>query len=268
MHDMNKLNNKEGENIQLYEVIRVIHDIPIFLEDHLDRLYHSAQLMNIETMPKYAELSKTIYTFLDSEKRGIGNIKLNFTFQTPQDNPYLQLEFIPHHYPEAEEYRKGVNVGLIYADRPVPHAKVHHAEIRDRANQQIAEHQLFETLMIDSAGNITEGSRSNVFFIKNEVLYSAPEETILLGITWIKVLQICKSSGITVIQSPIPKETLSQYDGAFLTGTSPKILPIHAIEQLRYQTALPILKKLQKSYQLLIDQYIEKGKDKRAKTKV
>ena len=245
-----------SDSIQLYEVIRVIEGIPIFLEDHLDRLFESARLTVMNHLPDAVSLAAMIKNFITTQKKATGNIKLSFSFNNLSITPKGEITFIPHSYPSQEEYSNGVKVGLLYADRPIPNAKIQNTDIRERANQAISANEVFEVLLIDSEGNITEGSRSNVFFIKNGTLFSSPGDKILRGITWIKVLQICTTAGIQVIESAIPANKIDQYEAAFLTGTSPKLLPISSIDNLVYNTDHPLLTRLQEMYNQLIEDYL------------
>lgn len=247
----------QQNTIQLYEVIRITEGIPVFLEDHLDRLDHSAQLTGVDHLPDFKSLAEMIQNFVSGQKKDDGNIKLSFSFNSLCSAPGCELNYIPHYYPTPEEYTYGVKVGLLHADRPVPHAKVQNSGIRDRANQAISDNSLFEVLLINSEGNITEGSRSNVFFIKNDTLYSSPVEHILQGITRIKVLQLCRDAGITVIESAIPLNTLDKFEAAFLTGTSPKVLPISSIDKIVYKADLPLMIRLQHLYDQLVEKYLQ-----------
>jgi len=253
---MTEYQNIHHDVIQLYEVIRITEGIPVFLEEHLDRLYQSAQLTGMEHLPDSDSLATMIKEYISVQKRDTGNIKLSFTFSNPTAALQCELNFIPHHYPTQEQYTNGVKVGLLKAVRPLPHAKVQNSGIRDRANKSISDNSLYEVLLIDSEGNITEGSRSNVFFIKDETLYSSPVASILQGITRIKVMQLCENAGIRVIEMAIPANTLDQYEAAFLTGTSPKILPIATIDNIIYITDLPLLIKLQELYDKMVDDYL------------
>jgi len=242
--------------IQLYEVIRIVDGIPVFLEDHLNRLYHSAQLTCMDQLPDPVSLKAMIKEYISTQKRDAGNIKLSFSFIDSASEPQSELNFIPHYYPSDEEYTNGVKVGLLKAVRPIPHAKVQNSGIRERANQSISDNHLFEVLLIDSEGNITEGSRSNVFFIKNQTLYSSPVAKILEGITRIKIMQICETAGIRVIESAIPASTLDQFEAAFLTGTSPNVLPISSIEKIEFKTDLPLLLRMQELYDKMVEDYL------------
>lgn len=253
---MTEHQNIHQDVIQLYEVIRITEGIPVFLEEHLDRLYQSAQLTGMELLPDPVSMSAMIKEYISTQKQDTGNIKLSFTFCNTAAEPQCELIFIPHYYPTHEQYTNGVKVGLLKAVRPVPHAKVQNSGIRDRANQSISDNGLFEVLLIDSEENITEGSRSNVFFIKNGTLYSSPVASILQGITRIKVMQLCENVGIRVLEMAIPANTLDQYEAAFLTGTSPKILPISTIDNIIYNTDLPLLIKLRELYDKMVDDYL------------
>ncbi len=249
--------NIPDEPVQLYEVIRIIGGIPLFLEDHLNRLYHSARLTGMNQLPDYGLLTDLCRNFPDVQKRETGNIKLNLIFSANFSEPKYELSFIPHHYPDPEAYLNGVKVGLLNADRPFPNAKMQHTQIRNLADRLMEANHLFEVLLIDSAGEITEGSRSNVFFIKGETLYTAHREKILQGITWMKILQICKNEKIRVMETAIPTGDLDQFEGAFLTGTSPKVLPVSSVEKIAYRTDLPLLVRLQQRYDQMIADYLK-----------
>jgi branched-chain amino acid aminotransferase len=246
-----------SDSIQLYEVIRVIDAIPLFLEDHLDRLYHSASLTQIDQLPSLTSLSEMIKQYILDQKQKTGNIRLSFSLSDPSFAPQCEMNFIAHYYPTPQEYTRGVKVGLLNAVRPIPQAKVQNRALRDRANKKISENGFFEVLLVDSEGHITEGSRTNVFFIKNGMLYSSPVENILQGITRLKVMQLCQNAGIKVIESAIDSMTLDQYEATFLTGTSPMILPIYSIDNIIYKTDSPVLIRLRKLYDQLIENYIE-----------
>jgi branched-chain amino acid aminotransferase len=254
LHQVPKTNS---DSIQLYEVIRIIDAIPLFLEDHLDRLYHSARLTHVDTLPSLTSISQMIKQYISDQEKKTGNIRLSFSVSDPSSQPQCEMNFIAHYYPTPQEFTIGVKVGLLNAVRPIPHAKVQNPALRDRANKKISEKGFFEVLLVDLEGHITEGSRSNVFFIKNETLYSSPVEDILQGITRLKVMQLCQNAGIKVVESAIGSNTLDQYEAAFLTGTSPMILPIYSIDNIIYKTDSPLLIRLRKLYNQLIENYLE-----------
>ena len=91
----------------------------------------------------------------------------------------------------------------------------------------------FEALLVDSNGYIPEGSRSNIFFIKGDTVYTAPKGDVLLGITREYILKTCKELNIRVIEENIHICDLAKLDGAFMSGTSVNVLPIASIDDIK-----------------------------------
>jgi branched-chain amino acid aminotransferase len=119
------------------------------------------------------------------------------------------------------------------------------------------ENNWFEVLLVDGEGSITEGSRSNVFFVKDNDLYCAPLNKVLKGITLLKVLDICDEKGILVHFVNILPPMLSGFDAAFLTGTSPKVLPLCSVGENKFSTVNPVVEKIRKHYNQMIDEYMK-----------
>ena len=137
--------------------------------------------------------------------------------------------------------------------RSNPNVKYINADLRNSTNKLIEENNAYEVLLIDNEGFITEGSRSNVFFIKGETLYTSPLKYVLSGTSRKRVIDICKEHKITIIEQRISYDKINQYDVAFLTGTSPLILPIKQINTVNYLTNNSFLNKLMKYYFTLLE---------------
>lgn len=76
-------------------------------------------------------------------------------------------------------------------------------------------------------GYITEGTHSNIFFVRNSTLFTHPESNnILSGITRNNVIRIAKYSGIHVAEEALYIDTLKSIDEAFITNTSGEIVPV------------------------------------------
>jgi len=83
---------------------------------------------------------------------------------------------------------------------------------------------------VDQNGYITEGSRSNIFFIKNGKVHTPPAHAVLKGVTRSHVIGICKELGMEVTKGCLHKDEVSIIEGAFITGTTVDALPIASIE--------------------------------------
>lgn len=101
-------------------------------------------------------------------------------------------------------------------------------------------------------GLISEGSHSNIFFVKNGIVYTHPANAhILEGITRGIVIALCKKLNIKVKEAAVLKEEAFTMDEAFLTGTTTQIASIKMIgKHLYYDTDIPgpVTTKLQQAY--------------------
>ena len=101
---------------------------------------------------------------------------------------------------------------------------------------------------IDSEGFITEGTRTNFFAIKNNILFGSPEPKILPGVTRKTLLFVAKKYGFKVQEKNISLAKIGQYDGAFLTSTSTKIIPIRQIDDFIFAEIPAKLKEVMSAY--------------------
>jgi branched-chain amino acid aminotransferase len=120
----------------------------------------------------------------------------------------------------------------------------------------MSESGCYEVLLVNQRGEFTEGSRSNLFFLKDGVFITAISEDILPGITRQKVLDLIVARGKKVVERNLKEIELPLSEGAFLTGTSPKVLPIRTIDNQTFKTDHPEIRELMTDYDLLIEQYI------------
>jgi branched-chain amino acid aminotransferase len=122
----------------------------------------------------------------------------------------------------------------------------------------ITENDIYEVLLVNEDGLITEGSRSNIFFIENDQLITPPENLVLAGITRNLVIQVCQDENIPFAEKNLTYPELSGCSAAFITGTSPKVLPVNKIDDFRFHTGNPIMLAIIRKYNEMIGEYLAK----------
>lgn len=241
--------------MQVYEVLRVIDGVPLFAEDHLERLQSSCSLSGIESPLSAVQFSEQINVLIEANRIVTANLKIELAVLHSGQLSW-QMYPIAHQYPSGEDYLNGVRCGLLHLERVNPQAKVVQQIVREQANAAIATNNWYEAILVNAENSVTEGSRSNVFFIQAETVYTAPADQVLLGITRAKVLDCLRDMGVQLVQQPIDAERLPDFDAAFISGTSPKILPIAQIDGAAYSVENPLLQRLMFAYEQLISSYI------------
>jgi branched-chain amino acid aminotransferase len=236
----------EGNSI--YEVIRMVKGNPYFFQDHMERLAASVKLQGRELLADSASLRKAIISLTRSDKKKEANIKIIFNYNNDSSN-YL-VYFIEHSYPTEEQYKKGVKGILYYAERKDPESKVINHKLRSSIYHKLIHEGGYEALLVNEDNLITEGSRSNIFFLKDETLVTAPDNIILNGITRKSILEICRENNIGVKLECVKVDDISEYDAVFMTGTSPMVLPFNSIGDKFFSVGLPLIERLRKLYLL------------------
>jgi len=90
-----------------------------------------------------------------------------------------------------------------------------------------------EGIMLDSFGQVSEGSGENLFVVRNKRLFTAPVSAgILQGITRDSVTRIARDLGYEVVEQVMPREMLYIADELFFTGTAAEITPIRSVDRI------------------------------------
>lgn len=92
--------------------------------------------------------------------------------------------------------------------------------------QEAHENGLKECVFVRN-GFITEGSRSNIFFVIDGTLFTHPESNhILSGVTRKNVLRIAEESGIRIREEAVQENRIRFINEAFITNTSAEVTPV------------------------------------------
>ncbi len=239
----------------IYEVIRVMQGMPLFLDDHLNRFYNSLILKNVDF--SINKIKSDIDLLLKENRFVDGNIKIELFAKKNQFD--LFSYYVEHHYPSDVEYNKGVALKTLFAERNDPNAKVVHDNIKVDASKILKDRNIYEVLFVNKDGTVTEGSRSNIFFIKNTEIYTAPGNLVLLGITRKYVIQAIQRISIKINEKSFSLKDIATFDAAFLTGTSPMVLSVNKIDDFLFETH-KLTYSIFDSYTNIIKEYIKENK--------
>jgi branched-chain amino acid aminotransferase len=234
----------EGDSV--YEVIRMVKGKPVFFNDHIERLEKSVRFQQRNMVAGADTLCLDILKLTESEKRKEVNLKIIFNYKNSETNYLVYL--IKPIYPTKGQYINGVKGILFHAERKDPESKVINHKLRSEIYHKLILEGAYEALLVDRENRITEGSRSNIFFIRGGVLYTAPESVILNGITRKYILDICNEQGIKVVFECVKADEIDNYESSFMSGTSPTILPFRCIDNSFFNARLRLMTELRKLY--------------------
>lgn len=239
-----------GKNV--YEVIRVREGVPLFLEDHLHRFRASASSIGIPLVESDEVLTARLYQLVLKNEVSNQNIKLILNKKVG-----LLSFFTKSPYPPESYYQTGMKTTLLKLERQDPNIKIQREEYQKTVLAEREKTGAYEVLLVDQHDHVTEGSRSNLFIVKDGKLHTSPAKTVLLGIVRSKVVSICQEQGIEIVEQPIPVSELSSIEGAFISGTGNDVLPIASIDNVVLgSTKNPIIQTIMTEYRQLTNRYI------------
>jgi len=201
----------------LYETFRTLDFRPVFLQAHLDRLFSSANRigLNIEfTQSDILDmLSKVIHDFQDPNQRvrilAVPNKLIVYT-------SYLNLD--PSIY-------NGVSAITYKASREHPEIKTTDYHACLTAWKAAVNAGCFEAILMDGSGILYEGSRSNLFWVKDGKLFTRKED-VLPGTTRQIIIN---HSSVSIQYNTLNSMDLSNIDEVFLTNSGSGIIPVTSI---------------------------------------
>jgi len=249
--------------IGLFETMRSYGGRVFRLNDHLDRLFHSAAALNIPVTSQKLEIEYGIGELLRANQLTDARLRLTLTRgnikNTSPENPSPSTLFITAApltpYP-PEYYNKGMTVIISdYKQNPLEptagHKTINYFN-RLLALQQAQLKQAGEALWFTTANHLAEGCISNVFLVHNEVLLTPPLATpVLPGIIRKLVLELAGQNGIKAEEKPLTIQDLLQASEVFLTNSIMELMPITRIEKhaVGNEKPGPLYQKLHDLYQ-------------------
>ena len=234
-----------------YEVVRVMEGKILFLDDHLDRLKHSLSGSGISYPGGTAIVDNLRMLQVQNEFRE-GNIRICIQKRATGD-PDLLCYFVPYFYPEECTYLSGVQLVSYPYQRSDPGIKKWDDTFRVSVRELIRTHGVYEAALLNKRNEITEGSRSNIFFIGgDDRLVTPPSKDVLPGITREHVLRICREEGIGIMERPVALNDLDGFPSCFISGTSPKVLPVWQLDSFRFRVDHPVTRRIMELFESII----------------
>ena len=250
----------------VFEGLRV-YDGEIFkLEEHTERLFHSAKRMDIKipyTEEEINQATKKIVSVQNVQNGYIrpviwrGSEMMAVSAQKTKIHVAITTwEWGTYFDPKLKS--EGIKLNISKWRRPAPNTipwdtKASGLYMICTLSKHEAERDGYtDSLMLDHVGNIAEATGANIFFKdKNGELHTPIPDSFLDGITRRTVIEIAKSKNIQVNERKISPKELSSFDGCFLTGTAAEVTPVSKILEYNYKVCNLILD-LSSSYEKLV----------------
>ena len=232
----------------LFESIRIANNRPQFLKEHLKRLHGGMKVLKMNEHPLLNEafLETAIVELASKNKTGAGGrIRLTVYrndggLYTPDTNDvsfFIEADPLEDHFYTLNP--KGFTIDLYSEFKKQQHVLSNIKSANSILYVMAAIHKkqlgLDECLILNDKHCIIEGVSSNIFAVKNGVLYTPPvADGCVDGVMRRKIIQIAQANRIAVYEISIMQNVLLGADELFLTNAIHGIRWIVAYKQKRY----------------------------------
>lgn len=245
----------------IYEVMHIIDGVPLFHKEHFLRLQRSADLLGIELPFSHKNMLSWLKMCMESNQKFDGNIKMLYKFKNGRCFLPIKVLFFIEAYERIEsDYTNGVHVESLAKSRNKPNIKLTNRELRNSVNTKVQQANLNEVILTTQENYVTEGSRSNIFFVKNGNLYTPRATDILPGITREKVFEIARELNITITEKPIHSTEVKEMEAMFLSSTSRRVLPVVRFDNTEFDVSNEIIQVFMKKYDAVVSEYVNEQK--------
>jgi branched-chain amino acid aminotransferase len=233
----------------VFEMTRTFQHQPFKLREHLERLYASMRVVEIDCGMMLEEMEAATHETIQANREAIPP---EIDFQIMHNVSRGPLGFYHSVFPEgarptvtincwpltrhlsglAQFYRTGIHL-FVARQRNVPSQYLDpKVKNRSRLHYQLANLEAAHVgpdafaVLLDDQGRVTEGTGSNVFAVRSGVLLT-PRDNVLRGVTRQTTLELAADLGLSAQECDLEPYDLATADELFLTSTPFCLLPAY-----------------------------------------
>lgn len=236
----------------LFETVRVYRSVAFRLDAHLDRLGDGARALGIP-VPSSAMLRAAVPAYLAACGATEARLRIVLSAGSPGGSPTLALIATPADRPASAAVcvlaEPRSSLGRLGAVKLC--ARVEYRVARDRAIAAGAD----EALLTAPDGRILEGTRSNLFLVRDGGLVTPPTDgAILDGVTRGVVLEIARGMALSPAEEPVTRDAIRAAAEVFLTGSVQEVRPVREVRGLFAASDAPgpVTRRVQAAYATIV----------------
>ncbi len=222
----------------LFETVRLYGGTPFLLDAHVDRMLASARELAFPIVPDRCELLRTVHRYAKRHALTDAGARFSMSYGNCERliTPAISVLHRPVEY-TVFQYRNGISVRVTGARRAESSLVVRHKTFNQLENvlahREAIRRGAREALFLNGRNQLAEGSRSNVFLIRDGKAMTTTRDCGLLpGITRSIVIDLLRNSGVVVSEEPIPAAGLHDCQEFFLVNSIMQVMPVCQIDDM------------------------------------
>ena len=233
----------------VFEGIRLYEGKIFKLEEHIKRLFDSAKILDLSipfNLKEIMQVTKDItqkQNILNGYIRPVvwrGSEIMAIAAKKASTKIAIAAWEWPSYF-SPEKLLEGIRLSKSKWRRPSPESAPTNSKaaglymICSLSKHEAEKEGFDDALMLDYRGYIAEATGANIFFVKNDEIYTPIPDCFLNGITRQVVIEIAKKNNIKVHENYLEMDFLEDCDEVFLTGTAVEITPVSCVDKLNFK---------------------------------
>ncbi|MEN9697032.1 MAG: hypothetical protein RLZ56_453 [Bacteroidota bacterium] len=239
----------------IFDFLRVAKDKPLFIEDHLDRFFHSASIMRLNIPQTREDIKAIVQELIQKNQLPYSGIRMLIAGGDAPDgytieHPHLIIIQAPLAEPTPELPKEGINLATYSYARQIPEVKTTDYLMAIWL-QPWMKSQGADDILYQQDGWVTECPRSNFFLVTDQGVLVTADKKMLNGVTRKNIIKVCAQNSIPLEIRPVHMNEFATAREAFITSSTKRIIPVHQIDKqiLKPDYASSMAKKV---YDLLV----------------
>ena len=250
----------------VFEGLRVYNTKIFKLEEHTERLFNSAKILDMKIPYSFNEIIEATKKLVSDQNIKNGYIRpfvwrgsemMGVSAQSTKINVAIAIWDWPTYF-DPNLKLKGIKLNISKWQRPPQNSSPWESKaaglymICTLSKHHAEKEGYTDSLMLDHEGNIAEATSANIFFKdEKDELHTPIPDSFLDGITRKTVIDLAKSKNIKINERKISPDELSNFKGCFITGTAAEITPVGNINDNNFEVC-DLIKDLSNSYEKLV----------------
>jgi branched-chain amino acid aminotransferase len=232
----------------VYETLKVRKGVLFHADRHEERLFFSATAIGMEHPWRPGQVVDAVVELVRANGVAECNIKVLLI------GPRLYIMALPPLYPKRSDLKTGGRAITFEGERFYPQAKSLSMLVSTIAFRKAKEAGAYDALLVNRNGEVTEGTRANLFATDGRGVYTPPAYQVLAGVTKLTVSQVIRDLGIPLEERVLPAEGLGAWKGLFLTSTSTKVMPLSRVDDSEYDVP-SVVAEIRRAYDAYLAEY-------------
>jgi D-alanine transaminase/branched-chain amino acid aminotransferase len=218
----------------IFDFLRVAKDKPLFIEEHLDRFFHSAEVMRLNITQTRDDIKSIVKELIQKNNIPYSGIRMliaggdapdGYTIETP----HLIIIQAPLAEPTLVLPETGIKLATYNYQRQIPEVKTTDYLMAIWL-QPWMKQQGADDILYHHNGVVSECPRSNFFLVTKDNILVTAKQNMLKGVTRKNILQVCKDQNIPFEVRDVNVSEFAAAKEAFITSSTKRIIPVHQVD--------------------------------------